>query len=185
MKRGAGWLLLACMLGGALAWRQTESARVRRPGTAAGQNAAPAGLSDSASVWVNGRLTPAADRGVREIASNADAVLIVLRDRDRRVCEDLGRQLRELLRQTGAGTPAIVLVDSASADAYRTYLHREHVRASLMVIAPDDVLTAHPWVPTPAVLIRHGGAAVGVAHPIRFPNLRLWSFATELKPLLH
>jgi len=167
-------------------WERSRPAPERGAPTNRLDAAPPApGYGDSATVAIVGTLSAAALRGIGVAAPHGQTLLVVLRARDRTVCEDLGRQLRELTRTAGAGVSLLVVTDAASADTYRRYLRREHVHASVVLVHPDSVLVGTA-IPSPAVLVRRSGAKVhGVAHPMRFPNLRLRSFATEVARSLH
>lgn len=101
------------------------------------------------------------------------ALLILLRAHDRMACEDLGRQLRAVLRAGGPRYRALALVEPSAADAYRTWLRREHVRAEVVPIAMEQVFASGTPIPTPAVI-----------HPVRFPNSSVTSspFETRTTP---
>ncbi|HEX2202648.1 MAG TPA: hypothetical protein VHG91_05105 [Longimicrobium sp.] len=141
---------------------------------------------DASTIAVDGELSPAARADLAPHTRDGRALVVVLRGRDRLTCEDLGRQLREAKQQAGDSHPIIVMTDSADVDAYRGFLRRERVRAPIVPFAPDALLPAEGPLPTPAVLVTHDSArsAAGVAHPRRFPNVRLRSFADEVSPLL-
>ncbi|HET7232903.1 MAG TPA: hypothetical protein VFJ16_23040 [Longimicrobium sp.] len=181
IRAGVAGVLCACL--GVLAWRHVAGIRSPRPALPrmVVEGSKPGG---SSTVSLHGTLTSRAYAHAEAVSRGADAIVIVLRDRDRRACEDLGRQLRELQREAGPRMLAMVTTDSAASEMYVRYLRREHVRATVVVLSPDSVLEGYPGLPTPAVLVRHGTSANGVAHPVRFPNLRLISFAAELRPLL-
>lgn len=139
---------------------------------------------DSATVVIQGTLSGTALRGIGP-AGEGRTLLAVLRGRDRTVCEDLGRQLRELTRAAGESSSLVVLTDPASVEAYGVFLRRERIRGRIVSVSPDSVLVGTA-LPSPAVLVWKGGNDVtGVAHPERFPNLRIHSFATELDSLLY
>jgi hypothetical protein len=137
---------------------------------------------DSATVVLIGDLSSHARLALR--TGRRRTILILLRDRDRLVCEDLARQLREMLRVSDR-IPAVLATERDAVTAYRSFARREHIRSAVVVLSADSVLAAGP-VPTPAVLLLNGPAAEaqGVAHPSRFPNVRLRSFAAEIQPLL-
>jgi|tagenome__1003787_1003787.scaffolds.fasta_scaffold20989381_3 hypothetical protein len=136
-----------------------------------------------ATVSVRGRLGPLAHEWVRVHGRGGRALIVVLRGHDVAVCEDLGHQLREVLRAAGSGVAAIAVVDREEDVA--GFLRREHLHFAIGILSPDSVLDGGRTLVTPAVLVtRDGALAEGTAHPVRFANLRAISFAAELKPLL-
>jgi hypothetical protein len=141
---------------------------------------------DASTVVLAGELSSRASGRIARHTREGRAILVVLRGPDRLVCEDLGRQLRELLRRAGPDYPAVVLVAPADEEDYRRFMRREHVPATIETLAPEHLLTSGTDLPTPAVLVTRDGAhtAEGVGHTRRFPNLRLRSFADEMAPLL-
>ncbi|MFL5537543.1 MAG: hypothetical protein ACJ8J0_01040, partial [Longimicrobiaceae bacterium] len=111
---GSGALLLALVgagwLGARFTGRRGDSAATKRPAPAS--NSAVA--FDSATVSLHGVLTPAARTELARL-TRADAAIVVLLDTaDIRVCEDLGRQLREL-RTRAEPAPLIIAVDIPAA----------------------------------------------------------------------
>lgn len=184
-QAATGLLVIASMLGG---WTLARGSGAER-GPAAATSVQPEPTDaeyDSSTVAVRGVLSPAARSRIAPHARDGRALLIVLRGEDRLVCEDLGRQLRELLRRAGRPYPALLLVASEDADAYRRFIRREHVPAAIETIAADELLESGGDLATPAVLVTHDTAqsAEGVGHTRRFPNVRLRSFAKEVAPLL-
>jgi hypothetical protein len=142
---------------------------------------------DSATVALRGELTSAASAALRRVAGGGPAVLVLLDTADIRVCEDLGRQLRELHARSGPGLPLVVVADPAALVRLRTFTRREHLRpAGFVALAPGSVLADAAQAPTPAVLLTRAGSpnVVGVGHPRRFPNVRVRSFADELSAYL-
>jgi hypothetical protein len=142
--------------------------------------AAPTGAQyDSATRVIKGVLTSFAADAVRPAMRDAPGVLVVLRAADVRTCEDLGRQLREL-QSRSPGTPMVVVADTV--DLLGAFVRRERLRASVVQLAAPAVVEGVSGLPTPAVLVVDGtgGRVTGVAHPRRFSNARVRSFADEL-----
>jgi hypothetical protein len=142
---------------------------------------------DSATMPLQGRLTRVARSELRERTSNGAAILVLLDSVDIRVCEDLGRQLRELRNRAGSMFPLVIVVDSAALVPIATFVRRERLRpVSLMALGTGSVIAGMARVPTPAALVIHAGSGVvaGVSHPRRFPNVRVHSFADELSAYL-
>lgn len=113
----------------------------------------------------------------------ADTTLaVVLRARDLATCEDLGRQLRNLRRVAPEQT-LVVWTEPEGTEEVRHFLRRE--RVSNVQVTPMDLgalLVDVRALETPAaLLVKEDGQVVqGIAHPNRFPNMRLRSFAEEL-----
>lgn len=146
-----------------------------------------AGASDSMVLVLDRRLRATTDARLRErTASTGTMLLLLLDSMDVRVCEDLGRQLREMRQRAGSGLPLIVLADSAALGIVRAFARRERLNtASFVAIHPARVMAGDAYLPTPAVLIVQGRTVVvGVGHPRRFANIRLRSFADELSAYL-
>ncbi len=143
-------------------------------------------LYDSGTAVVSGTLAPEAAAAVAARAGGGPALLVLLRAGDVVRCEDLGRQLRELRRAAGAGVPLVVWSDTADAAEVGAFLRREKLRdASVVGGSLGRVFARGGSAATPAVLVADGGGAVrGVAHPRRFTNLRLRSFAAEMQAML-
>jgi|tagenome__1003787_1003787.scaffolds.fasta_scaffold20988087_8 hypothetical protein len=143
--------------------------------------------NDSATMPLQGQLTPVARSELREATKDEAAILVLLDSADIRVCEDLGRQLRELRNRAGSTFPLVIVVDSAALVPIATFVRRERLRpASLMALGTGNVIAGVARVPTPAALVipRGGGAVAGVGHPRRFANVRVRSFADELSAYL-
>jgi hypothetical protein len=135
--------------------------------------------------------TQAVDRplspGAREVLragspAGGPVMLFLVRDKDRRACEDLARQLRELRRRAPADMRLVVWTPADARDAMETFLRTERIRvAALQAVDVDSVFGAGTRVVTPATLVvSEDGRARGVAHSKRFPGSRPRSFATEL-----
>jgi len=177
--------LLVAGTAGALAMRQAHADSHPAPPVSQPRESLPLPepQDTGATVSVRGRLAPAARTWVEAHGRGSRALIVVLRARDVTVCEDLGHQLREVIRAAGSGTPATAVVDRAEDVA--GFLRREHLHLPVKILPPDSLLDDGRPLATPAVLIvRDGKIADGIAHPVRFANLRAISFATELKPLL-
>jgi hypothetical protein len=134
---------------------------------------------------VTGTLTPAALAHLAPRAADGRGVLVLLRKRDCLVCEDLGRQMRELVAHS-PDRPLLVLADPDALATVQAFLHREHLHVPAEAAPVNAVVQGQDKLPTPAVLVERGpeGAVEGIAHPHRFPNLRVRSFTEELGPLL-
>ena len=137
----------------------------------------------AASVRVRGRLAARA-RGWVTHAGRDGAVIVVLRRHDIAVCENLGHQLRELVRADRRRRPVVALAEPGALEEVATFFRREHLHVPIRMLSPDSVFTDTQHMPSPAVLVAANGRAEGVAHPVRFANLRVTSFAAELAPLL-
>jgi hypothetical protein len=158
-----------------------------RSGTSAeGANTAPIAQVESASVAVSGMLTPAARQTIRAGDDDGQYLVIVLRARDRRKCEDLGRQLRETLREADGGFRAVLVTEDSAAEGYLAFARREHLKATVVSFPLDSLMQDRPRPPTPAVLVEvdANGLVEGIAHPARFANVRTRSFAAEMHALL-
>ncbi|HEX6747836.1 MAG TPA: hypothetical protein VF092_11135 [Longimicrobium sp.] len=143
-------------------------------------------LYDSGTAAFTGTLAPAAAATVAARAGGGPALLVLLRGGDVVRCEDLGRQLRELRRAAGAGVPLVVWADTAGAAEVGAFLRREKLRDAAVVAGElGRVFARGGTAATPAVLVAGGGGEVrGIAHPRRFTNLRLRSFAVEMQAML-
>jgi len=107
---------------------------------------------------------------------------VVLRGRDLKGCEDLGRQLRALRRAAPARQISVWTEEPRVAEV-RAFLHRERVSdVEVKPVNTGRVLDGGRTLATPAALLvlRDGHVLQGVSHPSRFPNMRLRSFAEEL-----
>jgi hypothetical protein len=180
LKRALLVLLAAISGSGAyLAADATGPARARPP-------VVPKAFA-SATTPLRGRLTPVASAKLKEVDGGSVAILVLLDPADIRVCEDLGHQLRKLVRRAGAAFPLVFVVDSAALTDVRTFARREHLQASGFIgLRADAVIVEKQRVPTPAALViqTDKGDVVGVGHPRRFPNVRVRSFADELSAYL-
>lgn len=142
---------------------------------------------DSGTEQVRGTLSPAVREVLADAAAGSAAMLVVVRGRDLAVCEDLGRQLRELKHQASPDLSLVLVTEPESVDLLKAFDRRERLRASLVAgVAPDGVIEGRRPLATPAVLVTgdSGSSARGVAHTLRFPNVRLRSFADELRQII-
>jgi hypothetical protein len=170
----AGWI-------GARVFVGEEQSRASPPAFAPQELSAAA--LDSATVSVRGQLTTASMARLAPVLGDESAVLVVLDSADVRVCEDLGRQLRVLHRRIGAALPLVVVTAPGALAGIRTFARREHLAPAAFVgIRSAELMVGNSGLPTPAaVVLRGGGSTVaGVAHPRRFRNVRIRSFADEL-----
>jgi len=178
-----GLILVVAALGGALDARgaapHPRMIAARAKSTASAQ-------VESASVTISGTLTPAARRAIRRAHGQGYPLVIVLRATDRRKCEDLGRQLREMLRVAGDRARAVLVTEDSAAEGYRAFARREHLKATIVSFPLDSLMRDRPRLPTPAVLVDvdADGRVEGIAHPDRFANVRSRSFAVEMHSLL-
>jgi len=146
----------------------------------------PAAL-DSATTSLRGQLTTSVRMRLGGITGDGAAILVLLDSADIRVCEDLGRQLRELRIRVGSAFPLVVVADSAASVSVRAFARRERLRpAGMAVLDPDSVFEGATRISTPAALVveRGSSAAAGVSHPRRFQNVRVRSFADEMSAYL-
>jgi len=181
---GSGAILLALAGAGLLGARLTDG----RGGSAADKRPARASAAafDSATLSLHGMLTSAARVELTRLTRAGAVVVVLLDTADIRVCEDLGRQIREL-RTRADPAPLIVAADTAAMVFVRAFARREHLRpAGFAALIPGNLLVDGVRVPTPAALVVHTGSAdvVGSSHPRRFANVRVRSFADELSPYL-
>jgi hypothetical protein len=158
-----------------------DDAQERRVLPRKAMTAPTAAQYDSATRVIEGVLSVFAADAVRRAMGDVPGVLVVLRDVDVRTCEDLGRQLRELQSES-PGMAMVVAADTGAMDALGAFVRRERLRASVVQIAAADVVAGTPALSTPAVLVVQGTGArvIGTAHPRRFSNARVRSFADEL-----
>jgi hypothetical protein len=117
------------------------------------------------------------------VENTNSAWIVVLRGRDLRVCEDLGRQLRELRVAGGGARTIVVWTDQESVPAVRAFLKREHLHSFLLrPVEVANLFESRTRPVTPAMLLlQPDDSVVGISHPKRFPNVRLRSFAQELQ----
>jgi hypothetical protein len=143
---------------------------------------------DSATLEVRGRLSEAARARLASSSATPGGVLVLLDAADVRVCEDLGRQLRELRSHLGDTVPFTIGAPAASLETIRAFAHREHLRPDGVVElrASDVIIRSGAGFRTPAALVLLGreGDVAGIAHSRRFRNVRVRSFAEELAAYL-
>jgi hypothetical protein len=133
---------------------------------------------EKATKRFTGRVSPP----VQRLLAADTTLAVVLRAGDLATCEDLGRQLRNL-RRVVPNRPLVVWTEPEGTEAVRRFLRRE--RVSNVQVTPMELgalLVDVPALETPAALLIQGDGRVvqGIAHPNRFPNMRLRSFAEEL-----
>jgi hypothetical protein len=175
-----GALLGVVMAGGWIAARHFSATEARSSPPPGSPTLA---ALDSATVVVRGSLTAAARQRLAPSASSRGAILVILDSADVRVCEDLGRQLRVLRGRTGPALPLVVTAAPAALPTIRAFAHREHLRpAALIDLRAEELFVGYDKVPTPAAVVVYAGewSFAGVAHPSRFRNIRIRSFADEL-----
>jgi len=146
-----------------------------------------AASSVSATIPLQGELTANARAALVESTRGGAAILVLLDSVDIRVCEDLGRQLRELRYRAGPTLPLIIGTDSAALAPIRAFARRERLRPSAFAsLDAREVIEGMARLPTPAALVIYRGSAevAGISHPLRFPNVRVRSFADELSAYL-
>lgn len=99
-------------------------------------------------------------------------------------CEDLGRQLREVLRSPSVRRlPLSIVVVGNDMERVRGWLRRERIRPENTIeIALGLRLNDGTLVPTPAVILIDASGRIerGVAHLTKVNNSRPRSFASEL-----
>jgi len=133
---------------------------------------------DEATQHLSGEVAAA----IRAELSDDTTLAVVLRGRDVKGCEDLGRQLRALRRSAGE-RKIEVWTDEIAEESVRRFLRRERiVNVDVVAVNTGKVLAGGRTLATPAALVvlRDGALLEGIAHPTRFPNTRPRSFAEEL-----
>ncbi|HEX5869965.1 MAG TPA: hypothetical protein VFY65_06110 [Longimicrobium sp.] len=152
----------------------------------------PPAESPFAGVYTDEKLEAATQRFTGRVSGPVQRLLaadttlaVVLRARDLTSCEDLGRQLRNLRRVAPART-LVVWTEPKETEDVRRFLRRE--RVSNVAVSGMDLSTlmvdVRALVTPAAMLVSPDGQVVqGIAHPSRFPNMRLRSFAEELTVL--
>lgn len=170
--------LAVALIGGAVAARQGPPASPPATVASSGNDATP-------SVRLSGTLPPGLWQHVRAAAPEApEYLVIVLAADDVRTCEDLGRQLREVLRtRVARRQPVVVVRTDDDAHTVDTWLRRERIRGTVQASPPRGTLTPNFLpAPGPAVLrvSADGRVLDGVLHPTRVLNVRVVSFVREL-----
>jgi hypothetical protein len=149
----------------------------------------PSAASPWEGVYTDARLEQATQRftgrvsvPVQRLLAADTTLAVVLRGRDLATCEDLGRQLRNLRRVAPTRT-LVVWTEPSGVEDVRRFLRRERV-SNVQVSALDLGTLMHGvrTLASPAALLisADGRVVQGIAHPNRFPNMRLRSFAEEL-----
>ena len=111
-------------------------------------------------------------------------VVVALRARDITRCEDLGRQIRELRRETPEAASFEVWTDSRDSSTVLDFLKIERIAYTRLrdieVRRLFDTKATVQSTPLALVLDKHQDVLAGVSHPGRFANARPRSFASEL-----
>jgi hypothetical protein len=140
---------------------------------------------DSSMAYLHGDLSAAASQLVapRPAGPDRDRVVALLRAADWQVCEDLGRQLRELQRHLAPDSVLLVWTEPDDVPVMEYRLKRERIAARVSAgPALDSVFSTGRRLPTPAVIYvsGDGSRADGITHTRRIPGVRTRSFAEEL-----
>lgn len=140
-----------------------------------------------ATTVYQGRLSGPAAKLLRDVRQSGRlAVVVVLRAKDAETCEDLGRQLRELRRAIGPERPLLIFAEPSNGLPIANFARSERLaNVRIAEIALETVLAGNASPVTPLVLLVDEADSVveGVAHPLRFPDARVRSFASELGKL--
>jgi len=117
------------------------------------------------------------------------AIAVLITASAMQTCEDVGRQLRELRRESSArGVPMVIWTDEKSLQTVTMELHRERL-SGIRVSAVRDLglLASGESVTTPAVIHFDGEGRVitGVSYPESHPNVRPVPFAAEIWPSMN
>lgn len=116
-------------------------------------------------------------------ARGDSAVVAAVRGRDCLTCEDLGRQLRQLVSAVGGGMPVVIAMPARDSVRVKNFVRTERIRnVDLAVFTVPLKLQDGSIVPTPAAMVvgRDGRVRRGIAHVERERNVRAVSFAHEL-----
>lgn len=144
----------------------------------------PEEAEDSGSVVLAGRLAPEAAKIVIDSVGAGPIMLLVIASSDCFTCEDLGRQLREVVRLAPTGSHVVVATNADGLRRTREFLRRERVTPALVFGVESFSLLdgAVDAIPTPAVLMGLSAtdSVGGVAHSTQAANVRSVSFAEEL-----
>jgi hypothetical protein len=120
---------------------------------------------------------------VRKALGGQKSIVIALNAADCFTCEDLGRQLREIVRASSERQWAIAVI-APSSDSLRveTWLRRQRIHRDRMIWSEIKTAFIGSPPPTPAVIIvaANGTTVRGIAHKQRVRNARVRSFAQEL-----
>jgi hypothetical protein len=110
-------------------------------------------------------------------------IIVALQAADVRGCEDLGRQLRELVGATRERIPVLIVTPDADHDLIVSFLRTERLSSVELFASPALLTTDRDGeIITPAALVvaRSGTILRGVSHPGASRNVRPLSFAHEL-----
>ncbi len=144
---------------------------------------APEAAEDPGSVFLSGKLVPEAAQIVIDSVGSAPLILMVIASSDCFTCENLGQQLREVVRLASSDFRVVVATNADGLRRTREFLRRERVSPTLVFgVESFSILEGAAEVPTPAVLLGRSAADSlgGVAHATRAANARSVSFAEEL-----
>jgi hypothetical protein len=176
------WFVLAAAVAVSVAgWAVSRSRKTTQPAPSS-----EASLSVVPVRHLRGRAAPSSWRVIQGGGPNQGGgyLVIALRAEDCFTCEDLGRQLREMLHARGAASRRVVVITPrADRTLVEKWLRRERVVAVTLVSSDHGFqLVGADAVPTPAVLLLDtlGQVERGISHPQRVRNVRLVSFAAEL-----
>lgn len=137
------------------------------------------------TVRLEGALLPAVTSMLTERLDDGPAILIALDGVDLSNCGDLGRQIRELDRAVGSEIPILVTADDTSTDELEWFLRKERLALRITGVEFDELLGSRRNLPTPAAIWLDADLdyGIGVGHILRYPYIRIRSFAAELSPL--
>ena len=175
--------LVVAVLGVSTGWAAVNAVRTQPQPPAREPFVPTQAAYDASTVRITGRLADPAARRLAAVAGGEPGVVVMVRGQDVKTCEDVARQLRQLVHAVPAQTPVVVWTDAESRAFVSSFLRRERIRArSVEGVALESVVPGAARVHTPAVLLVDGDGAVldGIAHTRRFPNFRGRSFAQEV-----
>jgi hypothetical protein len=118
---------------------------------------------------------------LRALSASTESIVLVVSPDAIATCEDLGRQLRQVVH----AAPSARIIVVALGDRHRTiapWAGRERIPAATLIFDGSLALEDGTRITAPAVLVatRDGRVLRGVVHANRVPNTRERSFAAEL-----
>ncbi|MDB4913418.1 MAG: hypothetical protein JWM95_1062 [Gemmatimonadetes bacterium] len=137
----------------------------------------------SAPAFVAGDITGDAGAQLQAAGVRGPAVIIVVDSLIISNCEDLARQLREVLHSRLArNRPSVVLTRTDDSVRIATWLRQERIPSENVVTYRKALVVGDKPVRGAAVLILDARlhVASGVSHPVTVLNTRPQSFAMEL-----
>jgi hypothetical protein len=160
--------------------------RARSPDAAPPPLSAPRLMEDvsvAEVAHINGTLSRSSLAQLSIGASGYDSLVVVLiAEKDCLTCEDLGRQIRNLV--ASVSNQRMVLLASPIADSVRVeqFTRAERLGLRAMYLSAALTLEDGSTIPTPAAIVvdRAGVVLRGVAHLVSVKNVRAVSFAEEL-----